>query len=389
MPVVTDLYVYPVNSCAGIRVSSADLWETGLYLDRLWMVVGEDGRFLSQRTVPRLALISTALRFETLQLRAPGMLRASVLHPPFGHRLAALDSAAAERIAGVRRVVRIDPLPSPLHLRQGVAVVADSTWAAIQGVRALQATWERAPGPPVDSEAIRDAMHQAVLRPGEPVRSEGDVDRALAGAARVVEATYELPLLAHVPMEPINCLADVRPGRAEVWGPMQDPDGVRELTARVTGIPITAITVHMMRSGGGFGRRLMSDYGAEAAYLSKAMGAPVQVLRTREEDLSQDFFRPCAVHRLRAVFAEDEERVRGEGRKASSLLRLLAALRARPLTTITDLSRRSGVSFPTAAGGAEKLVALGIARELTGRERHRIFAYDRYLAILGEGGEPL
>jgi isoquinoline 1-oxidoreductase subunit beta len=235
-----------------------------------------------------------------IDARAPGMLRASVLHPPFGHRLASLDSAAAERIAGVKRVVRIDPLPSPLHLRQGVAVVADSTWAAIQAVRALQATWERAPGPPVDSEAIRDAMHQAVLRPGEPVRNEGDVDRALAGAARVVEATYELPLLAHVPMEPINCLADVRPGRAEVWGPMQDPDGVRDLTARVTGIPITAITVHMTRAGGGFGRRLMSDYGAEAAYLSKAMGAPVQVLWTREEDLSQDFFRPCAVHRLRA-----------------------------------------------------------------------------------------
>lgn len=95
------------------------------------------------------------------------------------------------------------------------------------------------------------------------------------------------------------------------------------------------------------------------------------------------------VHRLRAVFAEDEERVGREGRKAGSLLRLLAALRVRPLTTITDLSRRSGLSFPTAAGGAEKLVALGIARELTGRERHRIFAYDRYLAILGEGGEPL
>jgi Fic family protein len=96
-----------------------------------------------------------------------------------------------------------------------------------------------------------------------------------------------------------------------------------------------------------------------------------------------------AVHRLRAVFAEDEEQVRGEGRKASSLLRLLAALRVRPITTITDLSRRSGLSFPTAASGAEKLVALGIARELTGRQRHRIFAYDRYLAILGEGGEPL
>ncbi|HKU59680.1 MAG TPA: molybdopterin cofactor-binding domain-containing protein [Gemmatimonadales bacterium] len=246
------------------------------------------------------AAIATGRVTYGLDARAPGMLRASVLHPPFGHRLASLDSAAAERIPGVKRVVRIDPLPSPLHLRQGVAVVADSTWAAMQGVRAVQATWERVAGPPVDSEAIRTAMRQAVLAPGEAVRSDGDVDRALAGAARIVEATYELPLLSHVPMEPINCLADVRRGRAEVWGPMQDPDGVRELTARVTGVPATAITVRMTRAGGGFGRRLMSDYGAEAAYLSKEMGAPVQVMWTREEDLSQDFYRPCAVHRLRA-----------------------------------------------------------------------------------------
>jgi isoquinoline 1-oxidoreductase beta subunit len=235
-----------------------------------------------------------------LDARTPGMLRASVLHPPFGHRLGSLDTAAAERIPGVRRVVQIDPLPSPLHLRQGVAVVADSSWAALQGVRALKPTWERVPGPPVDSDAIRTAMHQAVLRPGEPVRSERDVDRALARAARVVEANYELPFLAHVPVEPINCVADVRPGRAEVWGPMQDPDGVRELTVRVTGLPTAAITVHMTRSGGGFGRRLLSDYGAEAAFLSKAVGVPVQVLWSREEDLSQDFYRPCAVHRLRA-----------------------------------------------------------------------------------------
>jgi isoquinoline 1-oxidoreductase beta subunit len=235
-----------------------------------------------------------------LDVRLPGMLHASVLHPPFGHRLAALEIAAAERVPGVKRIVRIDPLPSPLHLRQGVAVVADSTWAAIQGVQALRTTWERLAGPPVDSEAIRTAMHEAVVHPGEPVRSDGDVDQALVRAARVLEATYELPLLAHVPMEPINCTADVGPGRAEVWGPMQDPDGVRELAARVTGLPATAITVHMSRSGGGFGRRLISDYGAEAAYLSKAVGAPVQVLWTREEDLSQDFYRPCAVHRLRA-----------------------------------------------------------------------------------------
>lgn len=246
------------------------------------------------------AAIATGRATYGIDARVPGMLHACVLHPPFGHRLASVDSARAERIAGVRRVVQIEPLPSPLHLRQGVAVIADSTWAAMQGQRALEATWEKVPGPPIDSEAVRAAMLGALDRPGEPLRNDGDVDGALARAARTVEATYEVPLLAHAPMEPMNCLADVRADRAEVWGPMQDPGGVQELVARVTGLDPRAITVHMTRAGGGFGRRLMSDYAAEAAYLSKAAGHPVQIVWTREEDFRQDFYRPCGVHRLRA-----------------------------------------------------------------------------------------
>ena len=236
-----------------------------------------------------------------MDARVPGMLFACVLHPPFGHRLAMLDSARAERVPGVRRIIRIEPQPSPLHLRQGVAVVADSTWAAMQGQRALVATWEQVPDQPViDSAALRSRMLEAVGRPGEAIRSDGDVDAALAGAARTIEATYEVPLLAHAPMEPMNCLADVRADRAEVWGPMQDPAGVQGLVARVTGLDPAAVRVHFTRAGGGFGRRLLSDFGAEAATVSKAVGRPVQIVWTREEDLRQDFYRPCGMHRLRA-----------------------------------------------------------------------------------------
>jgi isoquinoline 1-oxidoreductase subunit beta len=253
------------------------------------------------------AAIVTGRATYGIDARVPGMLYASVVHPPFGHRIASVDDSRAHRVPGVVRIVRIDPLPSSLHLRAGVAVLAESTWAAMQGAGALEIRWEPLAGPPIDSSAVRTAMLAAVERPGEPVRQDGDVDAAFAAAARTVEATYEVPLLAHAAMEPINCLAHVRAGRAELWGPMQDPDGVRELAARVTGLDATAITVHMTRSGGGFGRRLMSDFGAEAAYLSKAARRPVQVLWTREEDLSQDFYRPCAVHRLRAA-------VSGEGR---------------------------------------------------------------------------
>src|SRR5262249_36185874 len=151
--------------------------------------------------------------------RAPGMLHASVLHPPFGHRLVSVDESRARRVPGVHRIVRIARLPSPLHLREGVAVLAESTWAAIEGQRALEATWAAVDGPPIDSRAVRDARLRAVERPGEPVRGDGDVDAAFAAAGRIIEATYEVPLLAHAAMEPINCLADVRSGRAEIWGP--------------------------------------------------------------------------------------------------------------------------------------------------------------------------
>ena len=225
-----------------------------------------------------------------LDARAPGMLYACILHPPFGHRLAALDATRAKRVPGVRRIVRIEPQPSPLHLRQGVAVVADSTWAAMQGQRALEPRWEAlADQPVIDSAALRASMLAAVEQPGEPIRNDGDVAAAFAGAARTIEATYEVPLLAHAPMEPMNCLADVRADRAEVWGPMQNPGGVQGLVARVTGLDRAAVKVHLTRVGGGFGRRLLSDYAAEAATVSQAVGRPVQVVWTREEDLRQDY----------------------------------------------------------------------------------------------------
>jgi isoquinoline 1-oxidoreductase beta subunit len=237
-----------------------------------------------------------------LDAHLPGMLYACVLHPPFGHRLASLDTSRAERMPGVRRIVRLDAQPSPLHLRQGIAVLADSTWTAMQGQRALEPRWEPlADHPPIDSDTLRARMLEAIEQPGEAIRNDGNVAEALAAAARTLEATYELPLLAHVPMEPMNCLADVRKDRAEIQGPMQNPGGLQALVARLTGLDRTAVRVRLTRAGGGFGRRLLSDYGAEAAMISQAAGRPVQVVWTREEDLRQDFYRPCAVHRLRAA----------------------------------------------------------------------------------------
>jgi isoquinoline 1-oxidoreductase beta subunit len=245
-------------------------------------------------------LIVTGRARYGLDARVPGMLYACVARPPFGASIQHYDAGKAERVPGVRRVVRIDPLPNRLHLQGGVAVVADSTWAAMQGRRALEVTWTEPSGPAADSAVLRRDMSAALERPGEPIRNDGDVDGVLARAARTIEATYEVPLLAHAPMEPMNCLADVRPGSCEIWGPMQDPDGLRNLVAQVAGIDPKKVTVHLTRSGGGFGRRLLSDYGAEAAHLSKAVGAPVQVVWTRDDDLQHDYYRPAGLHRFRA-----------------------------------------------------------------------------------------
>ncbi|HEU5042154.1 MAG TPA: molybdopterin cofactor-binding domain-containing protein, partial [Gemmatimonadales bacterium] len=244
-------------------------------------------------------IVTGAVKFG-LDTRVRGMRFACVARAPFGAEPDRIDESAALKVPGVRRVVRIEGRPNPMQLRPGVAVVADSTWAAIQGRQALRVTWKQADSRTNGSARLRQEMAAALETDGQPIRNDGDVAAALAKAERVVTATYELPFLSHTPMEPMNCVADVRADRCEVWGPMQNPGGLRELVAAVTGLDPSAVTVHMTRSGGGFGRRLLSDYGAEAALLSKAIGAPVQLFRTREDELQHDYYRPAGMHRFRA-----------------------------------------------------------------------------------------
>ena len=229
----------------------------------------------------------------------PGMVVAAVSHAPFGSRIAAVDEAKARAVPGVREVVRIAPRDNPIELREGVAVIAENTWAAFEGSRALNVTWTDAAGD-ATSSTLETAFRAGLEQPGQRIRDDGDVDAALQSAAKTFDVVYEIPFIAHVPMEPVNYTADVRGDRVELWGPTQDPGDAQDLAARVVGVPAANVTVHMERCGGGFGRRLMVDYAAEAAYLSKAVGAPVKVVRTREEDLQHDYFRPAGLHRIRA-----------------------------------------------------------------------------------------
>jgi isoquinoline 1-oxidoreductase beta subunit len=236
-----------------------------------------------------------------LDVSRPGMVIAAITHAPFGARAMSVDDSAALAVPGVRRVVRIAPRANPIELREGVAVIADNTWAAFEGKRALRVTWSDVNALDATSESLTAAFRGALERPGQRIRDDGNVDAALGSAARTLDVVYEIPFVAHVPMEPVNYTADVRGDRVELWGPTQDPVDARDLAAQVVGVRPENVTVHMERSGGGFGRRLMVDYAGEAAFLSKEVGAPVKVVRTREEDLQHDYYRPAGMHRVRAA----------------------------------------------------------------------------------------
>ena len=252
------------------------------------------------RNVDATAIANGTQRYG-IDVTRPGMLIAAVVHAPFGATVASVDDANALAVPGVRRVVRIAPRDNPIEMREGVAVVADNTWAAFEGRRALAITWNERNGVGETSAALEAACRSALDRPGQRIRDDGDVDAAIRSAAATLDVVYEIPFIAHVPMEPVNYTADVRGDRVELWGPTQDPGDARDLVSQVVGVPPANITVHMERCGGGFGRRLMVDYAAEAAYLSKAVGAPIKVVRSRDDDLQHDYYRPAGMHRVRAA----------------------------------------------------------------------------------------
>ena len=292
-----------VHSASGRRLSYGELaGDAGSIQvpEQVPLKRAEDFRTIGTR-VPNVdaAPIARGTQRYGIDVVRPGLVIAAIAHPPFGCRIAAVDDTQARAVAGVRDVVRIAPRDSPIELREGVAVIADNTWAAFEGSRALKVTWTDPVGD-ASSATLETAFRAGLDQPGQRIRNDGDVDAALGSAAKSLDVVYQIPFIAHVPMEPVNYTADVRGDRVELWGPTQDPGDAQDLAARVVGVPAANVTVHMERCGGGFGRRLMVDYAAEAVYLSKTVGAPVKIVRTREEDLQHDYFRPAGMHRIRA-----------------------------------------------------------------------------------------
>ena len=264
-------------------------------------------RFIGQ-PVPRLdtpSKVDGSARFG-IDVRVPGMLFASIERAPaVGARVKALRDERARALPGVRQTVTLEPsLIQPTQdswataTPAGVAVVADSTWQAVAGRRALEIDWDPGPNAALDSAAIRATLERLVARPGVVVRREGEGADGLIGAHRRLEGVYMVPFLHHATMEPLNCVADVRPGACEIWAPTQNQSAAQEIAAVILGVPRDAVRVHTTLLGGGFGRRLEVDYVAEAVRVSKAAGSPVQVVWTREDDLRHGFYRPAVLHRL-------------------------------------------------------------------------------------------
>jgi isoquinoline 1-oxidoreductase beta subunit len=240
-----------------------------------------------------------------LDAYVPGTLYAVIQKSPVhGGRPIQVDDRAALGVPGVRRVVTIDGAENPTHLRPGVAVVAESTWTAMKGREALRVTWDDGEGVNESAESLTEQFRRLAESPGKTLANAGDVGAAFAAAATKVDVVYQAPFLAHATLEPQNCVARFGDGRCEIWGPLQMPTSGSEVIARVLGIPKENVSIHPTRIGGGFGRRLMSDFAVEAAVLSRSMGAPVQVVWTREDDMRHDYYRPAGYHHVRAGLDE-------------------------------------------------------------------------------------
>ena len=250
----------------------------------------------SQQRVDNRAIVHGALEFG-MDVRLPGMLTAAVARSPLvmGGALASYDDSAALAVPGVRAVVEIETgFASP-----GLAVVADNTWAALQGRQALKIEWQDGPAAELTSDGIRQAL-RAAAQARLPASEKSE-----EGVTQYIEAEYELPYLAHAPLEPMNCVADVRADGCDVWAPTQDRQQALSIAQRYTGSMSGPTHIHVPHIGGAFGRRLRVDYVGDAVQISRAVGAPVHLIWVRDDDFQHDFYRPASHHLMRAGVDKD------------------------------------------------------------------------------------
>ena len=236
-----------------------------------------------------------------LDVRVPGMLYAVVARcPVFGGKVKSYDAAKAKGMKGVRDVFEIPAVGQGVHSCGGVAVVADTTYIAMQARKQLRIDWDFGPAVAESSETLRRQFRTLVDSNMKVVLNQGDAAHAISTAPQdyKIECDYELPFQAHATMEPMNCTVHIQSDHAEAWAPTQAPDMVKGIIRDATSLPADKIKVHTTFMGGGFGRRYQADFATEATQIAKHVGKPVQLVWSREDDMTHDFYRPASYHRM-------------------------------------------------------------------------------------------
>jgi isoquinoline 1-oxidoreductase beta subunit len=238
-----------------------------------------------------------------IDVSLPGMLYAAIeMCPAFGGTIATADLAKARALPGVRQVLTLNTGINPEGKDDAVAIVADSWWTADKARAALTITWDDAVQRAHSTAGYAAAATKLMgAKPASDLVQSGDAAAALAKAVKRVDADYHYPFLAHATLEPQNCTALFKDGAIEIWAPTQWPEDGRELVTKALGLPASAVTIHLIRAGGGFGRRLQNDYMVQVAQIARAMpGVPVKLINNRSDDLRHDYYRPAGWHRLSA-----------------------------------------------------------------------------------------
>jgi isoquinoline 1-oxidoreductase subunit beta len=283
---------YGALATQAAAVSVPDLKTLKLKDPKTFRIIGQPTRNIE---VPRIV---TGQPIFGIDVSVPGMLYAVFQKcDVHGGKLVRSNVADIRKLPGVRAAFEVKGGDNLRGLLDGVAVVADSWWQANRARQQLEITWDE--GDIADQSTTDFAATAVRMSKGEPetiLRKDGDASASFGKAVHVVEAAYTYPFLSHTDLEPQNCTAHVQDGKVEIWAPTQNPAPGAALVATTLGVPESAVKVHMVRAGGGFGRRLSNDYMVEAACISKVVGAPVKLLWTREDDMRHDFYRPAGYH---------------------------------------------------------------------------------------------